>query len=100
MEPIRIPNIRFNSELASTIIELERVRARLHQHTRTDPPLYDDLRKLFQNLSNIMSARIEGNRTTVLDALQGVREGQSHDEGVQEILNLEKASANRIRSMV
>ena len=93
MEPIRIPNIRFNSELASTIIELERVRARLHQHTRTDPPLYDDLRKLFQNLSNIMSARIEGNRTTVLDALQGVREGQSHDEGVQEILNLEKASA-------
>ena len=93
MEPIRIPNIRFNSELASTIIELERVRARLHQHTRTDPPLYNDLRKLFQNLSNIMSARIEGNRTTVLDALQGVREGQSHDEGVQEILNLEKASA-------
>ena len=93
MEPIRIPHISFTSDLASTIIELERIRTTLQGQDQTDLPLYSDLQKLFQNLSNIMSARIEGNRTTMLDALQGVRDGQSFDDGVREILNLEKASA-------
>ena len=69
MEPIRIPHISFTSDLASTIIELERIRTTLQGQDQTDLPLYSDLQKLFQNLSNIMSARIEGNRTTMLDAL-------------------------------
>ena len=56
MEPIRIPHISFTSDLASTIIELERIRTTLQGQEQTDLPLYSDLQKLFQNLSNIMSA--------------------------------------------
>jgi len=53
MEPIRIPHISFTSDLASTIIELERIRTTLQGQDQTDLPLYSDLQKLFQNLEPV-----------------------------------------------
>lgn len=95
MKPIEFPEFPFNSPLAKSIIQLERVRADLGEGT-TPPELYSQLRKLFQLLSSIMSARIEGNRTSIVDAVSGVqragRENIKQVDDVQEIVQLQEAT--------
>lgn len=95
MQDIRFPSFAFDSPLASTIIELERARGGLVAPARL-PPLFAELRELFQHLTSMLSARIEGNRTTVVDALEGAAradrgEGTIRDD-VREILQLDRAS--------
>jgi Fic family protein len=92
---IEYPRFEFDSDLTRAIIELERARADISRGT-TQPAVYFQLRDLFQLLTSIMSARIEGNRTSILDAVAGFSRGTtektgSHDEGVQEILNIQHA---------
>ncbi|MEO8094535.1 MAG: Fic family protein [Pseudolysinimonas sp.] len=96
MQEIRFPEFAFDSDLTRAVIELERARADLNRGS-TPPEFYFQLKDLFQLLTSIMSARIEGNRTSILDAVVGdssrrtSRGSGPFDEGVQEILNIQDA---------
>ncbi len=95
MEKIDFPRFDFDSDLTRAVIELERSRADLHSGT-TPPELFVQLTELFQLLTSIMSARIEGNRTSILDAVSGAAALRSSarvelDDGVEEILNIQRA---------
>jgi Fic family protein len=96
MHEIKYPEFAFDSDLTRAIIELERARANLG-HGTTPPEFFFQLKDLFQLLTSIMSARIEGNRTSILDAVVGdsrrriSSDAGPLDEGVQEILNIQDA---------
>lgn len=95
MLPIHFPQIDFSSQLVSDLIALERVRVDFHTE-QSDDPLTLEIRRLFQSLSSVMSARIEGNRTTVADVIAEARRakdtGDSAADAVREILQLEEAT--------
>jgi len=96
MRPFDYPEFPFSPPLAKAIIQLERVRGELGDGT-TPPAVFAQLRSLFQLLSTIMSARIEGNRTSIVEAVAGVAasgkdERRANDE-VQEIIQLHEATA-------
>lgn len=96
MKPIEFPEFPFSSPLSKAIIQLERVRADSGDGT-TPPQLFAQLRSLFQLLSSIMSARIEGNRTSIVDAVSGVQSAEQHyavkqGDDVQEIVQLQQAT--------
>lgn len=96
MPDIKFPTFDFDNALTKTIIELERARANLNRGS-TPPSVYFQLKQLFQLLTSIMSARIEGNRTSILDAVSGAArrthggETSDRNEGVEEILNIQRA---------
>lgn len=97
MKPIEFPEFPFSSPLSKAIIQLERVRADLGDGT-TPAEVFTQLRSLFQLLSSIMSARIEGNRTSIVDAVSGVQRAVRYDDvkqgdDVQEIVQLQDATA-------
>ncbi len=97
MQSIEFPEFSFSSPLAGTIIDLERLRGDLGTGT-THPTVFLQLKSLFQLMASIMSARIEGNRTSIVDAVQGAaastgRNGSSVAEGVREIIQLQEAAA-------
>ena len=97
MQSVEFPEFSFSSPLAGTIIDLERLRSDLGGGT-THPAVFSQLKSLFQLMASIMSARIEGNRTSIVDAVEGAaaRRGggqSSGTEGVNEILNLQDAAA-------
>lgn len=89
MPEIRFPSFAFDHPLVETIIELERERDALRSGS-TPAWLLFELHDLFQVLTSILSARIEGNRTSLVDALQASKEagGGARDDGAQEILNI------------
>lgn len=93
MEAINYPRFEFDSELSSAIIGLERARAEL-DHGSTPAVVFFQLKELFELLTSIMSARIEGNRTSLLDAVSGAIEDQDPErapsDGVEEILNVQR----------
>ncbi len=95
MRAITYPDFSFDSDLSRAVIELERARANLGNGS-TPPIVFFQLKELFQLLTSIMSARIEGNRTSLLDAVTGaIRErasspGEHPNDGVAEILNIQK----------
>ena len=96
MQEIKYPEFAFDSDLTRAVIELERARADPNRGS-TPPEFYFQLKNLFQLLTSIMSARIEGNRTSILDAVVGdssrrtSSSSRPFDEGVQEILNIQEA---------
>lgn len=97
MQPISFPEFSFNSPLAKVVIELERLRGDLGAGT-TDQIVFSQLKSVFQLMTSIMSARIEGNRTSIVDAVEGAARAQVNphanpSDGVQEILLLQKAAA-------
>lgn len=97
MQSIEFPEFSFSSPLAGTIIDLERLRGDLGSGT-THPTVFLQLKSLFQLMASIMSARIEGNRTSIIDAVEGAaslpgRSGHETAEGVQEIIQLQEAAA-------
>ncbi|NVN00727.1 Fic family protein [Arthrobacter sp. SDTb3-6] len=96
MQKIEFPEFSFSSPLAGSIIVLERLRGDLSTGT-THPAVFMQLKSLFQLMSSIMSARIEGNRTSIVDAIEGAVASAGNDvtlaEGVQEIINLQEAAA-------
>jgi Fic family protein len=96
---IEYPAFEFDSRLTRAVIELERARASLGGGT-TPLTVYDQLKSLAQLLTSIMSARIEGNRTSILDAVSGIARDMrgddgDADEGVAEILNIRRAVVRR-----
>lgn len=97
MQPIEFPEFAFSSPLAGTIIDLERLRGDLGSGT-THPAVFLQLKSLFQLMASIMSARIEGNRTSIVDAVEGAAASYEHGEsaaaeGVREIIQLQEAAA-------
>lgn len=97
MQKLEFPEFSFSSPLAGTIVDLERLRGDLGSGT-THPTVFLQLKSLFQLMASIMSARIEGNRTSIVDAVEGAAaspsDGQSTAaEGVKEIIKLQDAAA-------
>lgn len=93
---LRIPSFPFDSPLASKAVALERLRGNLPR-TTDHLPVLSELADLYRLMSSIISARIEGNHTTVIDAIEGarLREAQPQlplDDSIQEILRLEDAA--------
>ncbi|NUL46474.1 Fic family protein [Cellulosimicrobium funkei] len=90
---LHIPDFPFDSPLTEAVFELERLRGDLAM-TDTDPGLLGQIHQVLQLLTSMTSARIEGNRTTVLDVVteKEQSDGFRHSDAVQEIVNLEKAS--------
>lgn len=86
---IRFPEFSFDHPLVETIIALERERGALRAGS-TPAWLLFELHDLFQVLTSILSARIEGNRTSLVDAIQASKTdaGGSNDDGAQEIINI------------
>lgn len=96
VEEIRFPTIDFQSDLVEKIVELERIRGELGTGS-TPSDLFLELHALFKLLTSIASARIEGNHTTILDAVIGVRDNVASAgkpvDNIHEILNIQKAMA-------
>lgn len=94
MTRIALPEIQFDSELVRVSFELERLRGQIGRGT-TPESVFVELHGLFQLLTSIASARIEGNRTTINDAvrgLQAVRPGvDSTPDRFREISNIQEA---------
>ena len=92
MQKITTINPSFNSPLVSEIFALEKLR-----YTRlggTTPPwLFFDLKEIMHILESVASARIEGNRTTVvgaaIDSLESEKPAENED--FQELRNIRKA---------
>jgi Fic family protein len=89
---IELPKIDFGSDLTALIVELERVRSKYDQGT-TPPGIFFEVKNLFQLLTSMISARIEGNHTTIVDALEAINEesdtGVAAPEDVREINNIQ-----------
>lgn len=91
MPEIRYPKLDFDDPLVPVIIALERERDALLSGT-TPPHLLFELHDLLQIVTSLVSARIEGNRTSVVDAIEAARRsGNPTDDGAQEIVNILEA---------
>ena len=94
MPAIDIPIPRFDSETVRIAFEIERTRSELRVGT-TPASVFFELHELFAILTSIVSARIEGNHTSVRDAIVEIEEHQREDsrlsDSVSEILNIRKA---------
>lgn len=92
MQEIAFPDIDIDSPLLESAFRLERLRGELAVGS-TPPLVFLELHSLFQFLSSVISARIEGNHTTLVDALAGAERAETHDvdDQVNEILNVTRA---------
>lgn len=91
-KPIELPAVEFGSKLTSLIVELERVRSKYDQGT-TPVNLFFEVKSVFQFVTSVVSARIEGNHTTVVDALEAINDksdtGAQIPDDVHEISNIQ-----------
>lgn len=85
-------NPSFNSPLVSEIFALEKLRY-MRLGGTTPPWLFFDLKEIMHILESVASARIEGNRTTVvgaaIDSLDSEKPAENED--FQELRNIRKA---------
>ena len=90
--PLELVNPDFGSTLTELVIALDFERRRFLQGSTT-PVIFFQLKGLFHMLESIGSARIEGNRTTVVEYVENkIADGKhTKDEGYKEIQNMEKA---------
>lgn len=88
-----LPKPAFDSELTSLLFEIERYRANIGVGT-TPREIYFELHALFDLVMSVVSARIEGNHTTIYEALDNPEQNLSSAPGEQfkEIINIRKAS--------
>lgn len=90
---VRLPEVKFDSHLTGLIVELERVREKYNRGT-TPASIFFELKDMFQLFTSIISARIEGNHTTVIDVIDALNEASDSGivvpESVQEIENIQK----------
>lgn len=82
-------NPNYDSELTSVLFELERLRYQDIEGS-TPPWLFFDLKEIMHLLESIASARIEGNRTTLVSAANDVIENEksTKNEAIKEIRNI------------
>lgn len=90
---IKIYDPEWGSPLASTIIELEKLRVK-KLGGPVPPHIFFQLKEIFQMFESLGSARIEGNNTTLSEFVEKIIENPSKktkDEALKEIFNLDKA---------
>jgi len=93
-DPYRLPPLTFGSELVVALFEIERLRADIGTGT-TPPDTLVELHNLFDLVMSVVSARIEGNHTTVYEAIERVDDdatGDRVDEQLGEIANIMDAA--------
>jgi len=92
MNKISIPKPDYDSPLVKLIFELEHQRDR-NVEGSTPPWLFFDLKEILQRLESLTSARIEGNRTTLLSVVENIIEGNevTDNEELLELKNIEEA---------
>lgn len=87
-----IPEPRFDSAVVEHVLVLSGMRSPLLTGV-VHPVHFYQLKRIFQFLESIQSARIEGNRTTVDEFIEEQTRGeQRHSESILEIQNLEDAA--------
>lgn len=91
--PLKLYDPKWGSKLANTIIELEKLRVK-----KVIGPvpryIFFQLKNIFQILESLGSARIEGNRTTLMEFIEKIIENPKKDTKVEkdrEIFNIERA---------
>jgi len=88
---LKLYDPKWSSDLATTIIELEKLRVK-RLGGPVPPHVFFQLKEIFQLFESLGSARIEGNRTTLMEFVEKVIENPSRataDESMKEIFNLE-----------
>lgn len=91
--PLILHEPAWGSSLATTIIELERLRVKKLAGP-VPSYVFFQLKNIFQMLESLGSARIEGNRTTLAEFVEKIIENPSKktdDETMREIFNIEEA---------
>src|SRR5689334_19654320 len=89
--PLQLIKPSFDSELTSLILELEHLRKKSPTGS-TPAPIFFQVKNIFHMLESVGSARIEGNRTTVLEYIEKKLEADPDPkEPFREIQNMEKA---------
>jgi Fic family protein len=92
--PLQLVDPDWGSSLASTIIELEKLRVK-KLGGPVPPYIFFQIKDIFQKFESLGSARIEGNNTTLAEFVEKIIEKTSSskkkDEGLEEILNIDKA---------
>ena len=90
---LELINPKYDSKLIDIIINLEKLRDRKLTGS-THPQIFFQLKEIFHILESIGSARIEGNHTTIAEYIETkINDGPIVDEGIREILNIEKSMA-------
>lgn len=88
---IKLVNPQFNSSLTDVVMELQYLR-RLQLGGTTPPKIFFQLKEFFHLLESLESARIEGNRTTIAEAIEAqIEERTDGNDEWKEILNMENA---------
>lgn len=83
-----IPRLDFESSLVATLFEIERLRADIGTGD-TPRDTFVELHHLFDFVMSVVSARIEGNHTTVYDALEQIETAPtSSADQMREIRNI------------
>lgn len=87
---LRLVDPTFNSPLTGLILELDHLRKK-RLHGSTKPIIFFQLKNIFHMLESIASARIEGNRTTIIEYIDAkIEEPKSKDTEFLEIQNMEE----------
>lgn len=86
MTKYELPRLDFGSDLVATLFEVERLRSEIGSG---DVPIdtYVELHLLFDMVMSVVSARIEGNHTTVYDALDQI-DSPAPSDSLREIRNI------------
>lgn len=94
MDAMPTINPEFDSPLTKAVFELERLRYSDVQGS-TPPWLFFDLKDIMHILESIASARIEGNRTTLVSAVNDVVQDQktTKNEAILELRNIREGIA-------
>ncbi|MCC6598873.1 MAG: Fic family protein [Alphaproteobacteria bacterium] len=88
---IEIPAPEWNSELARTILDLEKLRQQ-QLYSEVPPHIFFQLKDIFQILETLGSARIEGNNTTLSEYVEKIIDKNATiDEKRQELENIEES---------
>lgn len=90
MKDIVMPNPSWGSDLASIILDLEKLRTK-RLGGNVPPYIFFQLKDIFHILETLGSARIEGNNTTLSEYVEKIIEDGLEDESNEEIRNLENA---------
>jgi len=90
MESVTIPNPSWGSDLATVVLDLEKLRTR-ELGGDVPPYIFFQLKEIFHILETLGSARIEGNNTTLSEYVEKIIDEEIEDESSDEIVNLENA---------
>lgn len=91
--PLKIYEPEWGSQLASTIVELEKLRVK-KLGGPVPPYIFFQLKDIFQMMESLGSARIEGNHTTLAEFVEKIIDQEpknTKDESLREIFNIERA---------